>query len=366
MGYMTTIVLDNLTKRFGDNLAVNGVSFTLGTGSFTALLGPSGCSKTTLLRLMAGFEQPSAGTVHFNGRPVGSPDAMVPPERRSTGVVFQSYALWPHMDVAANVAYPLQARGPGRAAIDKRVGKALEMVSLTGFEQRSVDGLSGGQRQRVALARCPVTGTDIILLDEPLANLDVHLRAEMLDVFARLHEETGATIVFVTHDQSEALALADRVIVLDHGVVQQSGRPEQLYNEPANAMVAGFVGRGMFVSALVSEGRVVLADLPVPARGHAHGTKATVLLRPENLALTDVGVPAVVVATRYSGASYDTTLRLANGETVLLTAQERLEPGRPVHFTVEDASDRAGLIRAGAAHPPEGDWPADRVAPAAL
>jgi iron(III) transport system ATP-binding protein len=337
MGRMTTIVLDTLTKRFGDNLAVNAASFTLETGSFTALLGPSGCGKTTILRLIAGFEQPSAGSIHFNGRQVGSPGAMVPPERRSLGIVFQSYALWPHMDVASNVAYPLQARGLGRAAIDERVGAALEMVSLAGFGQRSVDGLSGGQRQRVALARCLVTGTDIILLDEPLANLDVHLRAEMLDVFARLHEKTGATIVFVTHDQSEALALADRVIVLDRGVVQQSGRPEQLYNEPANAMVAGFVGRGMLVSALVSDGRVTLADRPVPVRGQVQGSKAALLLRPENLTLADAGIPAAVVAARYSGAGYDTILQLANGEQVLLTARERLEPGRPVHFAIEDA-----------------------------
>jgi iron(III) transport system ATP-binding protein len=337
MGHMTTIILDNLTKRFGDNLAVNGASFALETGSFTALLGPSGCGKTTLLRLIAGFEQPSAGTIHFNDRLVGGRDTMVPPERRNLGMVFQSYALWPHMDVASNVAYPLQARGLGRADIDERVARALAMVSLTGFGQRSVGGLSGGQRQRVALARCLVTGTDIILLDEPLANLDVHLRAEMLDVFARLHEETGATIVFVTHDQSEALALADRVIVLDRGVAQQSGRPEQLYNEPANAMVAGFVGRGRLVTAGVSEGRVTLAGMPVPVRGQVQGKKVTVLLRPENLALADIGVPAVVVATRYSGAGYDTTLRLADGELVLLTARERLEPGRPVHFTIEDA-----------------------------
>lgn len=334
---MTTIALDNLSKQFGENRAVNSATFTLPAGSLTALLGPSGCGKTTLLRLIAGFEQPSGGAIYFDDQQVAGPGAMVPPERRSLGIVFQSYALWPHMDVAGNVAYPLRARGLGRAAIDERVGKALTMVSLTGFEHRSVDRLSGGQRQRVALARCLVTGTNVILLDEPLANLDVHLRAEMLDVFARLHRETGATVVFVTHDQAEALALADRVIVLDRGVVQQSGRPEQLYNEPENAMVAAFVGRGTLVSARISDGRVLLANLPVPVRGQPQGAGARLLLRPENLTLADAGIPATVVATRYTGAAYDTILQLSGGETVLISSRNRLPLGRPVHFSVDDA-----------------------------
>ena len=334
---MTMIALDQLSKKFGDTLAVNGASISLASGSFTALLGPSGCGKTTLLRLIAGFEQPSSGTIRFGDRLVASAAAMVPPERRSLGIVFQSYALWPHMDVAGNVAYPLQARGLGRAAIDERVGKALAMVSLAGFEHRTVDGLSGGQRQRVALARCLVTGTDIILLDEPLANLDVHLRAEMLDVFARLHMETGATIVFVTHDQAEALALADRIVVLDRGVVQQAGSAEELYNEPGNAMVAGFVGRGALVPASVTDGRVLLGGVTVPARGQLRADRVTLLLQPENLVLADAGIAASVVSTRYVGAGYDTKVRLAGGENLLLTLRERLEPGRPVHLAVNDA-----------------------------
>ncbi len=333
---MTTISLDNLTKQFGANRVLDGVNVTLAAGSFTALLGPSGCGKTTLLRLIAGFEQPSAGTIRFDDRPVASPEAMVPPEQRSLGIVFQSYALWPHMDVAGNVAYPLQARGLGRVAIDERVRKALAMVSLTGLGQRSVDGLSGGQRQRVALARCLVTGTNIILLDEPLANLDVHLRAEMLDVFAQLHRETGATIVFVTHDQAEALALADRVIVLDRGVVQQIGRPEELYKAPQNAMVAGFVGRGALVSAQIADGLVLLAGTPVPARGALNGASPRLLLRPEGLRLAETGIAAQVVSTRYAGSGYDTIVQLASGERLLVDAGARLQPGQGVHVKVED------------------------------
>src|SRR5215217_3147793 len=301
---MTVIALDDLSKHFGDNIALRNARFTLQSGSFTALLGPSGCGKTTLLRLIAGFEQPTNGSIRFDDRLVASPETMLQPEKRSLGIIFQSYALWPHMDVAANVAYPLHAQRLGRVEIAARVRKALAMVSLAGFEARSVDGLSGGQRQRVALARCLVTGTDIILLDEPLANLDVHLRAEMLDVFAKLHRETGATIVFVTHDQAEALALADRIVVLDHGVVQQSGSPETLYREPANAMVAGFVGRGSLVSASVADGRIVLGGVPLAARGQVGGEKVTLLLRPENLVLAETGISATVGAARYVGVGY--------------------------------------------------------------
>jgi len=334
---MTRIALESLTKRFGDNFAVRDVDLTLQSGSFTALLGPSGCGKTTLLRLLAGFEQPSGGTIRFDDRSVADARTMVPPERRGLGIVFQSYALWPHMDVAGNVAYPLGAQRLGRAETDARVQQALAMVSLQGFETRLIERLSGGQRQRVALARCLVTGTDIILLDEPLANLDVHLRTEMIDVFADLHEKTGATIVFVTHDQAEALTLADQVVVLESGAVQQAGPPEALYREPANRMVAGFIGRGSLVTASLTDGQVTLGGVAVPARGQARGAKVTLLLRPDDLSLAEGGIPARVGGSRYLGFGYDTSLSLANGETVTLVSRERLQAGHAVHFAVRDA-----------------------------
>lgn len=337
MDGMTAIESTNLSKRFGHTLAASAVNLRLEAGSFTALLGPSGCGKTTLLRLIAGFEQPDAGTLHFGNRLVADANFMLPPEKRGLGIVFQSYALWPHMDVAGNVAYPLRAQGCGRAEIDARVQQALAMVSLTGYEARSVDALSGGQRQRVALARCLVTGTDIILLDEPLANLDVHLRAEMQDVFARLHEQTGATIVFVTHDQSEALALADSITVLDHGAVQQSGSPEDLYRHPANAMVASFIGKGSLVSARVKDGQIFIGDVTVNARGQIGGDKAMLLLRPHNLALAEAGIAARIGTARYIGTGYESTLTLSGGESVSLVTRERLEPGRSVHLSVHEA-----------------------------
>ncbi|MET0437965.1 MAG: ABC transporter ATP-binding protein [Devosia sp.] len=323
---MTTITLDAVGKSFGDNRALTDISLQFPAGSFTALLGPSGCGKTTLLRLIAGFEQPSTGVVRFDGNVMADGVRMVPPEERNLGIVFQSYALWPHMDVAANVAYPLKGRGFKRDEIERRTAEALAVVSLRGYEHRSVDALSGGQRQRVALARCLVTGTKIILLDEPLANLDVHLRAAMLDVFADTHERTGATIVFVTHDQSEALALADTIVVLDGGRVQQIGTPEEIYAEPANAMVAGFVGRGSLVAA--SHGFPV-RGLPVP--------NGKVLVRPHAVHLAENGLPASAERVRYTGASYETTLRLANGDTLFADLPRQLAIGEHVHLTVDDA-----------------------------
>ncbi|WP_449394329.1 ABC transporter ATP-binding protein [Devosia riboflavina] len=323
---MTTITLDAVGKSFGDNRALTDISLQFPAGSFTALLGPSGCGKTTLLRLIAGFEQPSTGVVRFDGNVMADGVRMVPPEERNLGIVFQSYALWPHMDVAANVAYPLKGHGFKRDEIERRTAEALAVVSLRGYEHRRVDALSGGQRQRVALARCLVTGTKIILLDEPLANLDVHLRAAMLDVFADTHERTGATVVFVTHDQSEALALADTIVVLDGGCVQQIGTPEEIYAEPANAMVAGFVGRGSLVAA--SHG------LPIRGLLATHGK---VLVRPHAVHLAERGLPASAERVRYTGASYETTLRLENGDMLVADLPVRLANGEHVHLTVDDA-----------------------------
>jgi len=333
---MTTISLQGLGKTFGDTAAVHDVTLNLPAGSFTALLGPSGCGKTTLLRLIAGFEQPSSGAVLFDGETIADFSSMVPPERRNLGIVFQSYALWPHMDVAANVSYPLKGRGLSRSEIDRRVREALDMVSLGSFASRTVDELSGGQRQRVALARCLVTGTKTILLDEPLANLDVHLRAAMLDVFADIHQRTSATIVFITHDQSEALALADTIVVLDRGRVQQIGTPQQIYAEPANTMVAGFVGRGTLVNATIKDNVAQIAGYAIPARGHVTGA-TNLLIRPQALRVASEGLPATVKRTRYTGANYETTLAIASGETVIADLPTRLDIGASVHVSIDDS-----------------------------
>jgi len=332
---MTGLSLDGVSKRFAGAAALDRVSLDFPSGSLTALLGPSGCGKTTLLRLIAGFEAPSEGEVRFDGRTVATAATQLPPEKRGVGVVFQSYALWPHMDVAGNVAYPLKTAGAPGASIAGKVAEVLGIVGLPGFEARRIDELSGGQRQRVALARCLVAGTKIILFDEPLANLDMHLRASMLQAFREVHLRSAATIVYVTHDQSEALALADRIAVLDKGRLQQLGTPEQIYRSPANAMVAGFVGRGAVVAAEVADGRARVGGYGFAVRGEAGGR---VLLRPEALALAETGIAATVTAVTYTGPSYELQLAIAGtGETLVVDSREPVSIGTAVHVTVGDA-----------------------------
>jgi len=244
---MARLTIERLTKRYGDFRALDDVSLEVDDGEFVALLGASGCGKTTLLRQIAGFDKPDAGRIMIGDKLVSSPGQHVPPERRRIGIVFQSYALWPHMTVAENVAYGLDVMGiedPERA---RRVNAALDLVELAGFGDRRPALLSGGQRQRVALARCLVTEPSLVLLDEPLANLDVHLRAAMEREFAKFHERTGTTMIYITHDQAEAMALADRIAVMDRGRILQVATPSQLYREPADAIVARFIGEGVVV-----------------------------------------------------------------------------------------------------------------------
>jgi len=341
---MSDIKVERLTKRFNEMAALNAVSLDFPKGSFTALLGPSGCGKTTMLRLIAGFEAPSDGRVLFGDRLMADPRRQVPPEARGVGVVFQSYALWPHMDVAGNVAYPLKARHVKQGEIAGRVGAVLDIVGLDGFEKRRIEELSGGQRQRVALARCLVADAKIILFDEPLANLDMHLRASMVDAFRDIHRRTGATIVYVTHDQAEALALADRVAVMSQGRLLQAAPPREVYRAPADATVAGFIGRGSIVSGIANgHGNgvttVEIAGHRVTARS-AGGQEGPVkvLLRPEALRLSSEGLPATVLDSIYRGPVYETRLALPDpGQELLIDSIEALAAGRKVEVAVSDA-----------------------------
>ena len=341
---MTDILLSGLTKRFGATPALSGISMALPSGSFTALLGPSGCGKTTLLRLIAGFETPDEGEIRFGGEVVAGPSRQVPPERRGVGVVFQSYALWPHMDVGGNIAYPLKTRGLRRAEIAERVDAVLETVGLAGFANRRIEALSGGQRQRVALARCLVAEARIILFDEPLANLDMHLRASMTAAFREIHAQTKASVVYVTHDQSEALALADRVVVMEAGRILQSDTPAEIYRSPADRRVAGFVGRGFLLPCEIGwsgEGRaaVTVAGHATEARtgpGRVPGP-ATVLLRPEMLSLASDGLPATVVGSIYRGAVHEVQLRTDAGERLAVDCPAPPPIGERVRVAVSDA-----------------------------
>jgi iron(III) transport system ATP-binding protein len=246
---MTPIRIDDVSKRFGSTSAVDHVTLSVAGGELFFLLGPSGCGKTTLLRILAGFVQPDAGHIYFGEQRITD----LPPRARGAGMVFQTYALWPHMTVAKNVAYGLQVRGVGRAEVAQRVERIMKLVRMEGFGDRRPNQLSGGQQQRVALARALVIEPRVLLLDEPLSNLDARLRDEMREEIRRLHQETRLTMIYVTHDQKEALVLADRLAVMDRGRLVQVGTPAAVYDRPMTRFVAGFLGDSNFVEGTVRE-----------------------------------------------------------------------------------------------------------------
>ncbi len=239
--------LRQVTKRFGATSVLRGVSLEIAPRELFFLLGPSGCGKTTLLRLIAGFYQPDEGEIYFGNRCMNG----VPPHRRNTGMVFQNYALWPHLTVAQNVAYGLEVRGLPRAERERRVAEALDIVHMREYAGRTPNQLSGGQQQRVALARALVIRPDVLLLDEPLSNLDARLRLEMREEIRRIHEHTRITTLYVTHDQKESLSLADRLAVLRDGRIEQVGDPRTVYRAPANRFVADFIGEINWLPATV-------------------------------------------------------------------------------------------------------------------
>ena len=251
---MAGLEINNVSKSFAGFNALTDVSLNVRDGEFVAILGPSGCGKTTLLRVIAGFEKVTDGTVTVGGKLMSSVSMNVPPEARRVGIVFQNYALWPHMTVAENVGYSLKVAKVAKAERERRVDEALALVDLKGFGDRRPSNLSGGQRQRVALARCLVSAPSLVLFDEPLANLDVHLRASMEEEFASFHKRTGTTIVYITHDQAEAMALADRIAVMDRGILVQFASPRELYAQPATQMVASFIAQGMVVPVDILSG----------------------------------------------------------------------------------------------------------------
>jgi len=249
-----SVDVSNLTKRFGTTTAVDDVSFSVAEGAFVALLGPSGSGKTTVLRMLAGLERPDEGRIAVHGRPVFGGRREVPAEERDIGMVFQDYALWPHMTVAQNIAFGLRLRHFTRRDRDARVAEALSLVHLDGLDARFPDQLSGGQQQRVAIARALATRPRLLLLDEPLSNLDAALREEMRVELVRLLKAQGITAIYVTHDRIEALAMADQIVVMRDGRVAQIGAPEELYARPATLFIAGFLGAANVVAGAVETG----------------------------------------------------------------------------------------------------------------
>ena len=312
---MARLIIENVGKVFGAVTALNDISIDVADGEFLAVLGPSGCGKTTLLRLVAGFEEVTTGSIVIGERRVSAKNLHVPVEDRRIGVVFQSYALWPHMTVSQNVEYPLRVSRVSAEQRALQVNDALRKVTLEGLADRYPAQLSGGQRQRVALARCLVMRPSLVVLDEPLANLDVHLRVAMEQEFAEFHEQTGTTMFYITHDQAEAMALADRIAVLDHGEVAQLASPEKLYSEPANEMVARFIGQGVIVPAqvqMVNGGQCRAQILGQEASlrcqpGQTVSEQASVCLRNRDLEVRPRTQPGVICRVRrikYQGGFY--------------------------------------------------------------
>lgn len=311
-----------LRKLFGSAVALDGVDFTLARGEFLTLLGPSGSGKTTTLMSIAGFVDPTAGEILHHGKPI----TRQPPESRGFGMVFQGYALFPHMTVEQNVCFPLTIRGVSKKEAIHRANRALERVQLGAFARRLPRQLSGGQQQRVALARALVYEPEVLLLDEPLSALDKKLRGDLQWELRQLNKESGASFLYVTHDQDEALSMSDRVAIFNHGRIVQIGTPTELYKRPANLFVAGFLGRSNVLPATVrqvSSDEVVVESeagvLAIPCRpGHAHttGLAVSLVVRPHQLRLTptaDAGVPARIEAVSYGGNLMHYRLRTARG-----------------------------------------------------
>jgi putative spermidine/putrescine transport system ATP-binding protein len=352
-GTAASLTVRGVSKRFGVFSALSDISLDIARGEFLTLLGPSGSGKTTLLLILAGFEAPSEGRLLSDGADITD----VPAETRSYGMVFQGYALFPHMSVEANIAFPLQVRRTDPAEIKRRVGEIIERVGLRGHEKKLPAKLSGGQQQRVALARALVFQPGVLLLDEPFSALDKNLREQMQAEVKRLHQETGTTFVFVTHDQSEALALSTRVAIFNHGRLQQIGRPDEVYEQPANRFVAEFLGeinllplKDLTVESGVASGQFEDRRLTVQAGG-ANGADSILAIRPEHLSIA-----AGAEAPRSGNA-----IRAALDDVVYQGGVTRLKLRTPggVPITLSLASQQAAPLL-GAGGPFWINWPSDQ------
>ena len=290
---------------------LRGISLDIKSREFVTLLGPSGCGKTTTLRIIGGFEQPDSGDVLFDGRRLND----VPPYRREINTVFQRYALFPHLNVAENIAFGLHIKKMSPSEIKRKTREMLSLVGLSGFETRDVTSLSGGQQQRVAIARALVCEPRVLLLDEPLGALDLKLRKDMQIELKRIQQRTGITFIYVTHDQEEALTMSDRIVVMNHGVIQQVGSPTDIYNEPENAFVADFIGESNIIDGVMLEDRRVSfcgREFECVDRGFGTNTPVDVVIRPEDLRLVYAGdglLQGVVESIVFKGVHYEMMVR---------------------------------------------------------
>ena len=318
--------------------ALGGVSLDIGKNEFVTLLGPSGCGKTTLLRCIGGFEKPTSGEILYKGENI----VPLPPYRRAINTVFQRYALFPHLNVAQNVAFGPDLRGEDKKKTAAEVSRMLEMVGLAGYEKRKIASLSGGQQQRVAIARALINQPDVLLLDEPLAALDLKLRREMQLELKRIQRESGITFIFVTHDQEEALTMSDRVAVMRAGEILQLGTPEDIYNEPQSAFVADFIGDSNILEGTMVRDRLVRflgCEFPCVDSGFGENAAVDIVVRPEDLKLRPIDDPAqnvpqgVVESLLFKGVHYEMKVRA--GDSVLLVHSTHARPvGTQVKMTV--------------------------------
>ena len=326
-----TVQLVDVTKSYGSHQALAGIDLTIAPGEFIALLGPSGCGKTTALRALSGLETINTGQILIDGTDV----AATPTNKRDIGMVFQSYSLFPHMTALENVEFGLRMRGIAKTERRARAAETLDLVGLGSFGERFAHQLSGGQQQRVALARALVTRPRVLLLDEPLSALDAKVRVQLRDEIRRIQTELGITTLFVTHDQEEALAVADRVAVMREGRIEQIGTPEDLYVTPSTPFVADFVGLSNRMPGTLANGTVTIGKTKLAALGEAQPDgPVTALVRPEDLAFDSTGLPATVVASSFLGSLRRTQVRLDDGLVLAVQhdVDQHPQPGEAVHL----------------------------------
>ena len=341
---MSGVTLSNITKKYGEVQVIHGIDLEIKDGEFCVFVGPSGCGKSTLLRMVAGLEDTTGGAISIGARDVTRED----PARRGVAMVFQTYALYPHMTVQENMGFGLRMNGYPKAEIAQKVAEASRILKLDDYLKRKPAALSGGQRQRVSIGRAIVRGPEVFLFDEPLSNLDAELRVEMRVEITRLHKEIGATMIYVTHDQVEAMTLADKIVVLRGGVIEQVGAPMDLYRDPDNKFVAGFIGSPAmnFLSAVVKNGLVNVpgletsVDLPVTLP--AEGTAVEIGLRPEHLTLDPSGTTHRIEMTESLGGVSYAYLKGASGEKIVVEerGEIRSTEGDTVGLILDAASAR--------------------------
>jgi iron(III) transport system ATP-binding protein len=323
---MAQVRIEHILKRFGAVTAVHDFDVTVKDGEFVSILGPSGCGKTTMLRMIAGFEKASEGEIYIGERLVSSSreKTFVPPEKRDIGMVFQSYAVWPHMTVAENVAYPLKIKKVPQAERRERVQKVLEMVHLEAYAERYPHQLSGGQQQRVALGRALVAEPGLLLLDEPLSNLDAKLRESMRFEIKALQKKLGVTVIYVTHDQAEAMAMSDRIVVMHQGVIQQVAEPMDIYERPANQTVADFIGLVNLLPGEAADGVVRLAAGGEVKQETSCRGAVQVAVRPENISLSRSGgcVQGVLTHRVYLGDAVDYRVQVGDKEVRVIARSD--------------------------------------------